>query len=149
MWRVIDDLLGRVDCVPGNTSLTADKFCEFFDAKVAGVRAATAAAPEPTYTVAPPSCRLERFAAVSEQEVIQAVRSLNNKQCDADPLPTWLLKDNIEYVAPFITRLFNQSLAPGQVPATFKSAYVVPRLKKPDLDHDDVKNYRPISNLRS
>ena len=28
-----------------------------------------------------------------------------------------------------------------------KSAYVVPRLKKPDLDEDDVKNYRPISNL--
>ena len=51
------------------------------------------------------------------------------------------------YVAPFITRLFSQSLASGQVPATFKSAYVVPRLKKPDLDHDDVKNYRPISNL--
>jgi len=75
------------------------------------------------------------------------VRSLNNKQCDVDPLPTWLLKNNIEYVAPFITRLFNQSLASGQVPAVFKSAYVVPRLKKPDLDHDDVKNYRPISNL--
>ena len=37
MWRVIDDLLGRVDCVTGNTSLTADKFCEFFDTKVAGV----------------------------------------------------------------------------------------------------------------
>ena len=71
----------------------------------------------------------------------------NNKHCDVDPLQTWLLKDNIEYVATFITRLFNQSLASGQVPATFKSAYVVPRLKKPDLDHDDVKNYRPISNL--
>jgi len=25
--------------------------------------------------------------------------------------------------------------------------YVVPRLKKPDLDPDDLKNYRPISNL--
>jgi len=55
--------------------------------------------------------------------------SLNNKQCDADPLPTWLLEENIAYVTPFITRLFNQSLATGQVPAGFKSTYVIPRLE--------------------
>lgn len=45
---------------------------------------------------------------------------------------TVTLKENIAYVAPFITQLFNQSLAIGQVEADFKSAYVVPRLKKPD-----------------
>ena len=41
----------------------------------------------------------------------------------------------------------NASLASGQVPAELKSAYVVPRLKRSGLDEDDVKNYRPISNL--
>jgi len=147
MWRVIDELLGRVDCVTGNTSLTAEHFFQFFDAKVSGVRAATATAPEPIFSVAPTSCRLEQFAEISEQEVIKAVLSLTNKQCDFDPLPTWLLKENIKYVAPFITQLFNQSLRTGQVATAFNSVYVVPRLKKPDLDPDDVKNYRPISNL--
>jgi len=63
------------------------------------------------------------------------------------PLPTWPLKENIAYVATFITRLFNQLLATGQVPATFKSAYDVPRLKKLDLDTDVIKNYWPISIL--
>jgi len=104
-----------------------------------------AVAPEPTFSVAQPSCRLEWLAEISEQDVIKAAMSLNNKQCDADPLPTWLLPKNIEYVAPFITRLFNQSFA--TVPAAFKSACVIPRLNKPHLDPDDVKNYRSISNL--
>ncbi len=73
--------------------------------------------------------------------------SLPDKSCDSDPLPTWLLKANASLLAPFIARLVNESLASGQVPAALKSAYVVPRLKKPDMDEDDVKNYRPISNL--
>jgi len=133
MWLVIDDLLGRVDCVIGNTSLTDEHFFQFFDAKVSAVRAATATASQPMFSVAPTSCRLEQFAEISEQEIIKAVLSLNNKQCDFDPLPTWLLKENIEYVAPFITQLFNQSFLTGQVPTAFKSTYVVPRLKKPDL----------------
>ena len=29
----------------------------------------------------------------------------------------------------------------------FKSAFITPLLKKPDLDLADVKSYRPISNL--
>ena len=28
-----------------------------------------------------------------------------------------------------------------------KSAYIIPRLKKPDLDDNEARNYRPISNL--
>jgi len=66
--------------------------------------------------------------------------SLNNKQCEVNLPPTWLLKENIKYVAPFITRLFNQSLATGHITADFKSTYVVPWLEKPDLNSDVVKN---------
>ena len=33
------------------------------------------------------------------------------------------------------------------MPEVFKSAYITPLLKKPDLDPADVKSYRPISNL--
>ena len=33
------------------------------------------------------------------------------------------------------------------VPAAYKSAYICPLLKKPDLDIADVNNYRPTSNL--
>jgi len=90
MWQVIDDLLGQVNCITGNTSLTAEHVFQFFDANVSGVKAATATSPKPLFSVAPTSCRLQQFAEISEQEVIKAVMSLNNKQCDFDLLPTWL-----------------------------------------------------------
>jgi len=35
----------------------------------------------------------------------------------------------------------------GVVPAVFKSAFITPRLKKPDTDTTDVRSFRPISNL--
>ncbi|XP_076828542.1 uncharacterized protein LOC143474815 [Brachyhypopomus gauderio] len=44
---------------------------------------------------------------------------------------------------PFITFIMNSSLSSGQVPAAFKTARVVPILKKPTLDSSDVCNYRP------
>ena len=38
-------------------------------------------------------------------------------------------------------------LVAGVVPSTLKSAYIMPILKKSDLDPLDAKSYRPISNL--
>ena len=32
-------------------------------------------------------------------------------------------------------------------PSAFKTAHVIPLLKKPSLDKNDLKNYRPVSNL--
>ena len=38
-------------------------------------------------------------------------------------------------------------LVKGTFPSIFKTALVKPLLKKPSLDHNDLKNYRPVSNL--
>ncbi|MCG8430559.1 MAG: reverse transcriptase family protein, partial [Candidatus Omnitrophica bacterium] len=43
--------------------------------------------------------------------------------------------------------IINLSLSTGQVPLAFKSALIRPLLKKPSLDPDILKNYRPVSNL--
>ena len=48
---------------------------------------------------------------------------------------------------PAITDIINQSLRTGVFPASFKSALVVPTLKKPNLDPDCLSHYRLISNL--
>ena len=50
-------------------------------------------------------------------------------------------------IAPFITRLVNQSLSAGSVPSTFKLAVITPLLKKAGMDDSDTRSYRPISNL--
>jgi len=60
---------------------------------------------------------------------------------------TRLLKDTIDVLAPFCVELFNRSLISGTVPSHFKTAYITPLLKKADLDPDDMRSYRPISNL--
>ena len=43
--------------------------------------------------------------------------------------------------------LINASLTSGYVPQSFKIAVIKPILKKPNLDPNDLSNYRPISNL--
>ena len=44
--------------------------------------------------------------------------------------------------------IVNLPLSKGYFPSHFKSALVSPLLKKPTLNRDDMKNYRPVSNLR-
>ena len=63
------------------------------------------------------------FCALSVDDVTDAIRKLPAKQCATDPLPTHLLKDNVDVLAPFITELFNRSLSSGVFPTQFKAAY--------------------------
>ncbi|KAI4876469.1 hypothetical protein NFI96_017396, partial [Prochilodus magdalenae] len=44
---------------------------------------------------------------------------------------------------PLISSLINSSLSSGNVPQAFKTARVVPILKKPSLDSSDISSYRP------
>ena len=146
LWRSVDQLLGR-----GHSqeppAVAADVLHRFFDDKVAGVRAATADAAPPTFAAVPLGCSLTAFRPLTVADVIAGVRALPDKQCASDPLPTHMLKDNVDVLAPFLVDLFNRSMALGVVPAVFKAAYITPLLKKADLDPTDAKSYRPISNL--
>ena len=115
---------------------------------MAGVRDATACADPPSFTPCPFGCTLRVFSPIRAVDVEKLVQSLSDKQCQSDPLPTWLLKKFVDVLAPFLCRLFNVCLQHGIVPSRFKSGYIsTPRLKKADLDATDVKSYRPISNL--
>ena len=46
-----------------------------------------------------------------------------------------------------LLNIINSSLSLGHVPRTFKLAVIKPLIKKPQLDHNNLANYRPISNL--
>ena len=50
-------------------------------------------------------------------------------------------------MAPIIADIINRSIALSAVPASLKEAWVTPILKKPSLDPENFKNFRPISNL--
>jgi len=76
-------------------------------------------------------------AAVTTDEVNKLISASPNKTCQLDPVPTWLVKEMRELLAPFITLLFNRSLITGCFPSKFKHAIVRPLLKKSGLDASD------------
>jgi hypothetical protein len=91
--------------------------------------------------------KLCNFDTVTQDHVINIIRKLGTKSCSLDPMPTSVLKHCIYELADIITRLINFSLTDASVPTQFKQAVIVPLLKKPGLDVDVLKNYRPVSNL--
>jgi len=86
LWRSFDQLLERGRAPPA--SIDASVLHQFFDDKVAGVRAATADAAAAQYTAAPVGCELRLFTPVTPAEVSEMVRALPDKQCLSDPMPT-------------------------------------------------------------
>lgn len=90
---------------------------------------------------------LEAFVPVTEESVRSILKNTVPKSCELDPIPTHLLYDNLDILLPTITKLINESLASGTVPEELKTAVVKPLLKKPSLNKEELKNYRPISNL--
>ena len=108
LWRSFDQLLGRGRDPPADTD--ASVLHRFFDAKVADVRACTAGAPAPQFSSAPVGCELRVFSPVTPYDVSAMVLALPDKQCSSDPLPTRLLKANIDLLAPFLSHLFCWSL---------------------------------------
>ena len=50
-------------------------------------------------------------------------------------------------MVPYITALFNKSFASEVFPDAFKRTIFTPLLKKIGLDGQELKNYRPVSNL--
>jgi len=69
------------------------------------------------------------------------------KSCALDPIPTFLLKEVIDVLLPYLTSMVNASLREGRLPQSQKHAVVTPLLKKAGLNADKLKNYRPVSNL--
>ena len=132
--------------VPLSQVLGAVDFHQYFDQKVADVRALTEDAPPPSFSVAPLDCKFVDFQPLTIEDVVSAIKSLPDKQC-ASTMPTRLLKDCADILAPFFVDIFNESLRTSSLPTVFKAAYITPLIRKADLDVDDVRSYRPISNL--
>uniref|UniRef100_A0A669B7W6 Reverse transcriptase domain-containing protein n=1 Tax=Oreochromis niloticus TaxID=8128 RepID=A0A669B7W6_ORENI len=87
------------------------------------------------------------FKVISLSELTKVVKAARSTTCSLDPLPAWAIKELWSALGPYILFLLNISLMTGVFPECYKSAVVVPILKKPGLDVDMVANYRPISHL--
>ena len=65
--------------------------------------------------------------------------------CILDPIPTKLLKELLPVLGPPMLNIINGSLSTGCVPNSLKVAVI--KKEKENVDPENIKSYRPISNL--
>ena len=153
VFNTLNSLLNRdrkpLPSEESSTSLVT-RFKDFFVDKIVKIRESLdnsdPSAPEHCFE----SDRESSFSAfepVSEENLEKIIRKMSNSSCSLDPEPTWLLKKYAACHVPALTRIVNASFQSGVFPAIAHQAIVTPVLKKPSLDSQDIKNYRPVSNL--
>ena len=95
----------------------------------------------------PPLAHEFNLMRVSCSTVKNTIQSLSTKTCSLDPLPTYVIKNYVDFLSPVITNIVNQSLSTGEFPSPLKLSHVRPRLKKDNLDKEFFKNYSPVANI--
>ena len=98
---------------------------------------------------------LSQHSAESEMSVSACTRSMpgwatvckNGSPYTTRPLSS-LLRSSVDVFAPDIAHIANLSFSQYRFPsAAFKTAQVLPLLKKPSLDKEQMSSYRPTSSL--
>ena len=159
LFGVVDKLLGKDRNslqLPSHEEKAqlAERFNVFFSEKVQDLCNEVSSIRDPDYqsvvSVSVPDCpEFSMFCPVQPDVVARCMKLSPPTSCRFDPVPTSLLlkPEILSVVLPVITNVFNLSFTNGKVPDSFKIAAVKPLLKKVSLDHEVLKNYRPVSNL--
>ena len=90
--------------------------------------------------------RHHKFVMLNVDEVRKLVLKSASRCCELDPMPTQLLKQNIEIVLPTITKKINIPLLEGKFTTNLKEALLRSLLKKMGLE-TILSKYCPVSNL--
>ena len=89
---------------------------------------------------------LYHFDPVTDTELFKIISCMHKTTCSSDPFPTRLLMSYIHAIVPILQHIENLCLTTGDFPISCKSSIVIPLIKKPGLDREMLKNYRPVSN---
>ena len=113
----------------------ADKFGLFFIEKIEKIRRELPQVESVDVPLPPPTW------------YIWGISRSPSSSCSLDPIPTWLLKWTLDATLPHLVDFINLRLAQGTVLQNLKQALVRPLIKKPSPNSNELKNYRPVSNL--
>jgi len=128
-------------------SALAKSFAEYFEEKIDNICKSFCPEPNNVTNSASTVPQFHQLQSVSTEQVKKIIEGSNSKYCHLDPMPTPLLKSMLEHILPSVTKMINISIKTSTFPSKWKCATVVPLLKKSSLDPEEMKNYRPVSNL--
>ena len=124
-------------------------FNNFFITKIAKIREVLeSTCMDPTQTgdscpYIPP--KLATFKVLTCQDAEKIIRRSLSKSCEADPIPTCLLKEALPLLIGNLTAIVNLSMQSSVFPESLKETLVKPLLKKITMELIN-KNKRPVSN---
>ena len=139
----------NVNFLRTDNDFTTDKLCmanilnKFFHSVFNAQDTETPAMPS---KLSIPSCSQLSNIVLTEFEVAEVLRYLDpQKACGPDGIPSRLLLELADEIAPSLSKLLNMSLSLGVVPSKWKLANITPVFKADDSTLSS--NYRPISLL--
>ena len=137
-------------------TILASRFNQFFVDKIEHIRAEFPLLEQslPSYSFGTmdsilPACTtiIENFTLVTTEELSKIISCMNKTTCASDPFPTRLLISYLPIIIDVILYIVNLCITTNVFPLPCKSSIVTPLIKKPGLDAEILKNYRPVSNL--
>jgi len=152
-WRAVNNMLHPITVTEPNTADWVQPMDSHFQNKVATLQdqiqisalSCTATVHMPLSVVV--SERTYKLEVVTAAEVARVIGSMNAKSSYVDFLPTNLLKEAADVIAPAIAELTNLSFTTGMFPSEYKFARITPILKKPNLPREKVDSFRPVAGL--
>ena len=154
LYKITNNILARTKQLhlPTTYPLSSlpELFSDYFADKIMKIRNeldSHAVSALPAQTDSFSGITLSTCEPVTEAMVTLVITKSGPKTCSLDTIPTALLLEILDCLLPSLTALINSSLSSGLFPQAFKSAVIFPLLKKPSIDPNELKNFRPISNL--
>lgn len=154
LFKLVNSLLDNnknKNILPDSSDDTklANDFNNYFVEKIQKIRSGISHNSEhvrPPYSSSSVNGTLSSFAPTDEAEIKLILSESGFKTSPNDPMPAELMKENIDSLLPYLVKIVNSSLQSGSMD-NLKEGIVTPLIKDSFLDRNDLKNYRPITQL--
>jgi exonuclease III len=153
LFHIVNGLLkrGKSNSLPTHTESEelANQFADYFTGKIQKIRGQFPVEQIPmSYQNKLNSVpQLDKLQLTTEEELEKMILSSKTKTCMLDPIPTTILRASLDVLLPTLCKIVNLSLSTSTFPEALKEAAVTPLIKKASLDVENLKNYRPVSNV--
>ena len=151
LFKLANDLLGR-NCknkLPNNeTDLNcAQNFSSFFNSKINIIINSLPHCFTTPHSLYDNTCLFETFIPPTTDLIIKLIKSSKSTSLN-DPLPISILHQLARLIAPHLQSIICRSLLTASFPDSMKNAIITPQIKNIKSDPNDLKSYRPISQLK-